>query len=108
MNNYTIFRYANQSLLRVPQGELQELQLLEDISGFSFAEPGFVYLDSEVDLPKFLHGKLGLPFLSSESTTEHLQIRQSFFAHCREARPEETPQNLVPHSPLTFSNYDYQ
>ena len=107
MNNYLLYRSAHVTYLRVAVAELQQLGLEQEISAFSRTDGDWVYLDCEVDIPRYLHRKLGTPLLSGEFNEEQINKQRKFFAHCEEAAADEVLLTLPPYSitHLTLENH---
>ena len=93
MNDYLLFRtYA--TYLWVAAEELQQLRVERCTSDFSRLDSPWVYQDCEVDIPKFLHQKLGFPLLSCEFASEQIYERRKFSAQCREVAADDALSTL--------------
>lgn len=51
---YLLFESPRHSWLQVPISELKELDILEDISPFSFRDEQFAYLEEDMDMGTFM------------------------------------------------------
>lgn len=54
---YMFFEDAGHGWLRVPMSELENLGIAGQISTCSYQRPGYVYLEEDCDLGKFLRAK---------------------------------------------------
>ena len=107
MDSYQLYRSAHTDYLRVSHQEVLEVGMVQDISEFSRIDQRYVYLDGEVDIPKYLHRKLGHPLLSSELTSMHIREQRILFAQCQEVEVSSNFHQLPPYSiiHLTSNNH---
>ena len=75
---YAFIEDPGHAWLKVPLGELVQLNVHEKISSYSFMDRQFAYLEEDVDAGIFIRARAGLPTDYQRCTSEHDERAKAF------------------------------
>ncbi len=90
---YTFFTDSRHGWLQVGLFEANELEILDKISGFSYIDNNYIYLEEDCDASVFLRAKLNLPDNSEYNEEQKASLKQ-FWLTCGESYSHDSPVRI--------------
>lgn len=88
--HYTIFTDPGHGWLQVSIFEASKLDILDQISAFSYMDNNYLYLEEDADMSVFLRAKFQLPVNSEYTEPQKATVKQ-FFLECHDSYSNHSP-----------------